>query len=138
MKIKRINNLISKNNLMGVILPFPPVVIPIDDKGQIADEAVSGAEHYSTIAVCTETRTPYVFEFNREILDGLAAYNQRQGTISNIEILLSREKDDNSLRVKVGAPISEDVEVIRREYAELHNNLYTKYLARVGQYVTDL
>jgi len=123
-----------------VLFPFPPVALPLNDEGKIIKENEATQAYYSTFVFSTKEEKFYIFEFTEEIVNALLAYRQRHGTLSTLEILLSRERD-SSLRITTGN-IAVKVGFIPKaqlnEYSTYYNKLFDMYMSKLGKELPEI
>lgn len=131
-KIPRLNDILSDCNT--VLFIFPPIAFPLTSDNTICsiDSAVKNA--YTTFVWSQDTRSFALFEFSEDLLSGLMAYRYRHGSISDIEIILSRDSSGN-IRMTAGQKTTKDVipKSEYEKYKKFHERLADKYLGRLGQ-----
>lgn len=139
MKVRRINDYLRSDHIVPVLFGLPPIRLPVSSTGEIVPEEQAEGVHYSAFIYLIDEKEFVLFEFPQYIYDGLMAYRARHNKVSNIEVLLSREADDQSIRMVSGreviySPISEqEKKIIKKHY----DKLYSKYLSKKGYAVGD-
>lgn len=139
MKLQLLNKKIVYDKVLSMLFPFPPIALPVDESGYIEKEDNAIKVHYTTIAYNIDDDIFYILEFNERIKDGLLAYRSRHKTISNVEILLSRELD-GSLRMTSGRKIDIFTKVSKENLdimSNCHDKLYDIYKAKIGKQIQD-
>lgn len=135
MKIQVLNDKLVAGKCSSVLFPYPPVAIPLNEAGMIVPEASASKAGYTTIVYRLDDDSFYLFEFTDEIVDGLLAYRSRRGTISNLEVLLSRDTD-GSIRMTTGNAKIKPNLISKEKYEEFlnyHNGLFDKYMSKLGR-----
>jgi hypothetical protein len=134
MKVQKLNDRLVAGKSTSVLFPYPPVALPIDKAGKLVSEDAATDTHYSTFVYELEKEAFYIFEFKQDVVDGLLAYRARHGTISNIEILLSRESD-GELRMTTGNTEVKPGIISKTRYDEFltyHDKLFDRYMSKLG------
>lgn len=135
MKIKKLNEQLVAGQSVPVLFLYPPVALPIDKQGQLVTESSASDIYYSTFVYSLQDDNFYILEFGNNILDGLLGYRARHKTISNVEILLSREANGD-LRMTTGGPNVKPGRVSKSRYEEYlayHDKLFDRYMSKLGQ-----
>lgn len=135
MKIQLLNKSLSKNKSTPVLFPYPPVALPISQEGFLVKETEAKGVAYSTFVFSIPDETFYLFEFGEEILDGLLAYRTRHKTITNVEVLLSRDSD-GSLRMTTGNTEVRPGIIDKSRYEEYlnhHDKIFERYMSKLGR-----
>lgn len=139
MKLQLLNKKIQSEHVLSVLFPFPPIALPINDDGRIETEESATKAHFATIVFNIDDAQFYILEFGERIKDGLLAYRSRHKTISNVEILLSRE-DDGILRMTSGKTADHLNKISKDELESLsicHDKLYDIYKLKIGKQIQD-
>jgi hypothetical protein len=94
---------------------------------------------YSTVALVTDDGdAPVIFEFNQKTLDALMAYAERRGSMNGIELLLSREASDGSLRIRAGESFDDSAaEILAAPYVSMYDSLYDMYMSKIGKLIEE-
>jgi len=121
------------------MVPFPPVAIPMDYIGCVGDAETAPEAHYATFVYDIQGNEFCLFEFNKQICEGMMAYKTRYEKMSRLEILLSRYKD-GSLKMTIGNNHVQKQIVPKEDYdlfSNFHDKLHNRYLNKKGYKLSD-
>lgn len=139
MKLKIVNEELSKDEMRGVRFLFPPVAMPVDQQGRVCkiEPDAHPAIHYAALVFVEDSRDVALLEFSQRIMDALEGYAHRHDSLINVEILFSRESN-GELRVTIGRTAGlTSMEVIRESCRHIHEKLSVKYLGKYGYETHD-